>query len=62
MGWGKLAPLLCELNLLGRSYGAGWVNKESLAYGLLCKEAAGATAHLHKFCTHLNNRVRQDNL
>ena len=29
MGWGKLAPLLCERNLLGRSCGAGWVNKDT---------------------------------
>ena len=29
MGWGRAAPLRCELNLLGSSYGAGWVNKES---------------------------------
>ena len=28
MGWGMPAPLRCELNLLGRSCGAGWVNKE----------------------------------
>ena len=30
MGWGRPAPLLCELNVLGRPCGAGWVNKESL--------------------------------
>ena len=30
MGWGRPAPLLCELNLLDCSYGAGWVNKESV--------------------------------
>ena len=28
MGWGRPEPLLCELNLLGRPCGAGWVNKE----------------------------------
>ena len=28
MGWGRPAPLWCELNLLGRPCGAGWVNKE----------------------------------
>ena len=28
MGWGRLVPLLCELNLLGRPCGAGWVKKE----------------------------------
>ena len=28
MGWGRLAPLLCELNLVGRPCGAGWVNKD----------------------------------
>ena len=38
MGWGRPAPLLCELNLLGRPYGAGWINKESLrAFRLLKK-------------------------
>ena len=30
MGWGRPAPLLCELNLL-RPCGAGWVNKEFCA-------------------------------
>ena len=30
MGWGRPAPLRCELNLLGRSYGACWMNKASL--------------------------------
>ena len=34
MGWERQAPLLCELNLLGCSYGAGWVNKESLKFTL----------------------------
>ena len=29
MGCGRPVPLLCELNLLGLPYGAGWVNKES---------------------------------
>ena len=28
MGWGRPAPLRCELNLLGRPCGAGWLNKE----------------------------------
>ena len=28
MGWGRPAPLRCELNLLGRPCGAGWVNKD----------------------------------
>ena len=28
MGWGRLVPLLCGLNLLGSPCGAGWVNKE----------------------------------
>ena len=28
MGWGRPTPLLCELNLLGRPCGAGWVNKD----------------------------------
>ena len=37
MGWGRPAPLRCELNLLGRSYGAGWVNKESLQGQLAAK-------------------------
>ena len=28
MGWGGQEPLLCELDMLGRPCGAGWVNKE----------------------------------
>ena len=28
MRWGRPAPLRCELNLLGRPCGAGWVKKE----------------------------------
>ena len=35
MGWGRPAPLRCELNLLDSPYGAGWVNKESLCRVLL---------------------------
>ena len=31
MGWGRQAPLRCELNLLGRPCGAGWVNKEMIS-------------------------------
>ena len=37
-GWGRPAPLQCELNLLGSPCGADWVNKESTMAGspLLC--------------------------
>ena len=35
MGWRRPSPLLCELNLLSRPCGAGWVNKESA--GPLCR-------------------------
>ena len=28
MGWGRQVPLQCELNLLGRPCGTGWVNKD----------------------------------
>ena len=31
MGWGRPAPLRCELNLLGRPCGAGWVNKDVIS-------------------------------
>ena len=36
MGWGRPAPLRCELNLLRRHHGAGWVNKEIRNARLLC--------------------------
>ena len=35
MGWGRPAPLRCELNLPGRPCGAGWLNKDYIYRGLL---------------------------
>ena len=33
MGWGRLAPFLCQLNVLSRPVGAGWDNKDVFILG-----------------------------
>ena len=40
MGWGRPAPLRCELNLLGRPCWAGWVNKELCIWAGTCQSGA----------------------
>ena len=70
MGWGRPAPLRCELNLPGRPCWAGWVNKDVKMYQLSwhcgidfhsCQSQDNLGSSLVKGClVHVGNGIELD--